>query len=103
MRFLAPEADWHGLSRSGVQRPRAAQGWLGSRRAARLGSQKTSLALGRCELPLPDTLHDIFPRSGGAVEPTTCPPIEFRTGNALIRLEPGSSFASVWGIAARQP
>jgi aldose 1-epimerase len=33
-----------------------------------------------------------------AVEPMTCPPNAFRTGEALIRLEPGESFASAWGI-----
>lgn len=36
-----------------------------------------------------------------AVEPMTCPPNAFRTGNALIRLEPGSSFTGAWGIARR--
>ena len=35
-----------------------------------------------------------------AVEPMTCPPNAFRTRNALIRLEPGSSFTSTWGIAS---
>ena len=35
-----------------------------------------------------------------AVEPMTCPPNAFRTGNSLIRLEPGSSFVSTWGIAS---
>jgi aldose 1-epimerase len=34
-----------------------------------------------------------------AIEPMTCPPNAFRTGNALIRLEPGSSFTGAWGIA----
>jgi len=34
-----------------------------------------------------------------AVEPMTCPPNAFRTGDALIRLEPGSSFMGTWGIA----
>jgi len=34
-----------------------------------------------------------------AVEPMTCPPNAFRTGDSLIRLEPGSSFAGTWGIA----
>lgn len=34
-----------------------------------------------------------------AVEPMTCPPNAFRTGDALIRLEPGASFTSAWGIA----
>ena len=33
-----------------------------------------------------------------AVEPMTCPPNAFRTGDALIRLEPGTSFMGTWGI-----
>jgi aldose 1-epimerase len=37
-----------------------------------------------------------------AVEPMTCPPNAFRTGDALIRLEPGSSFTGTWGIAPGQ-
>jgi aldose 1-epimerase len=45
---------------------------------------------------------DPFPdvnRRSLAVEPMTCPPNAFRTGDDLIRLEPGSSFTSRWGIA----
>jgi aldose 1-epimerase len=45
-----------------------------------------------------DTLPDVR-RHSLAVEPMTCPPNAFRTGHALIRLEPGSSFTSAWGIA----
>jgi aldose 1-epimerase len=44
-----------------------------------------------------DTLPDGGRRSL-AVEPMTCPPNAFRTGEALIRLEPGRSFTSTWGI-----
>jgi aldose 1-epimerase len=36
-----------------------------------------------------------------AVEPMTCPPNAFRTGDSLIRLEPGESTASTWGIEPR--
>jgi len=45
-----------------------------------------------------DPLPDVRRRSL-AVEPMTCPPNAFRTGDALIRLEPGASFTSTWGIA----
>jgi aldose 1-epimerase len=45
-----------------------------------------------------DPLPDVHRRSL-AVEPMTCPPNAFRTGDALIRPEPGSSFTSTWGIA----
>ena len=46
-----------------------------------------------------DPLPDVHRRSL-AVEPMTCPPNAFRTRDALIRLEPGSSFTSTWGIAS---
>ena len=36
-----------------------------------------------------------------AVEPMTCPPNAFRTGEGLIRLEPGGSVTSAWGINPR--
>jgi aldose 1-epimerase len=44
-----------------------------------------------------DPLPDVDRRSL-AVEPMTCPPNAFRSGEAVIRLEPGSSFTTEWGI-----
>jgi aldose 1-epimerase len=44
-----------------------------------------------------DPLPDVARRSL-AVEPMTCPPDAFRSGVGLIRLEPGESFTSHWGI-----
>ena len=44
-----------------------------------------------------DPLPDVNRRSL-AVEPMTCPPNAFRTGEALIRLEPGETFAGSWGL-----
>jgi aldose 1-epimerase len=44
-----------------------------------------------------DRLPDVARRSL-AVEPMTCPPDAFRTGEDLIRLEPGQAFTSTWGI-----
>jgi aldose 1-epimerase len=44
-----------------------------------------------------DPLPDVDRRSL-AVEPMTCPPNAFRTGEALARLEPGYSFTGAWGI-----
>ena len=44
-----------------------------------------------------DPLPDVARRSL-AVEPMTCPPNAFRTGEALISLEPGESFTGAWGI-----
>jgi aldose 1-epimerase len=45
-----------------------------------------------------DPLPDVHRRSL-AVEPMTCPPNAFRTGDALLRLDPGGSLTSTWGIA----
>ena len=47
-----------------------------------------------------DPLPDVARRSL-AVEPMTCPPNAFRTGDSLIRLEPGESTAGTWGIEPR--
>jgi aldose 1-epimerase len=44
--------------------------------------------------PLPDVS-----RRALAVEPMTCPPNAFRTGDDLIRLEPGERFDGTWGIS----
>lgn len=35
-----------------------------------------------------------------AVEPMTCPPNAFRSGEALMRLDPGESVTSTWGITS---
>ena len=47
-----------------------------------------------------DPLPDVNRRSL-AVEPMTCPPNAFRTGEDLIELQPGQSFTSAWGIDPR--
>ena len=44
-----------------------------------------------------DPLPDVARRSL-AVEPMTCPPNAFRTGEALVRLEPGESWTGTWGV-----
>jgi aldose 1-epimerase len=44
-----------------------------------------------------DPLPDVDRRSL-AVEPMTCPPNAFRSGEGLIRLEPGQSSTSTWGL-----
>jgi aldose 1-epimerase len=45
--------------------------------------------------PLPDVA-----RRALAVEPMTCPPNAFRTGDSVIRLEPGDSATGTWTLAA---
>ncbi len=44
-----------------------------------------------------DPLPDVARRSI-AVEPMTCPPNAFRSGESVIALEPGASFTAEWGI-----
>ncbi len=38
-------------------------------------------------------------RRGLAVEPMTCPPNAFRSGEALVTLEPGQSHTAAWGLS----
>jgi aldose 1-epimerase len=47
-----------------------------------------------------DPLPDVDRRSL-AVEPMTCPPNAFRSGERLIRLDPGCSFTGAWGIVPK--
>jgi aldose 1-epimerase len=46
-----------------------------------------------------DTVPDVERRRRGlGVEPMTCPPDAFRTGEGVRRLEPGKSASGAWGI-----
>jgi aldose 1-epimerase len=45
-----------------------------------------------------DTLAPERRRRGLAVEPMTCAPNGFQSGDGLVRLEPGESFTSRWGV-----
>jgi aldose 1-epimerase len=45
-----------------------------------------------------DPLQDVA-RRALAIEPMSCPPNAFRSGEALVRLEPGESWSGRWGIA----
>jgi aldose 1-epimerase len=47
--------------------------------------------------------HPDVARHGLAVEPMTCPPNAFRTADSVIRLEPGESISTSWGIEPRLP
>ena len=49
-----------------------------------------------------DPLPDVARRSL-AVEPMTCPPNAFRSGEGLVRLEPGGAVTSRWGITPTAP
>ena len=45
-----------------------------------------------------DVLAEPRRRRGLAVEPMTCPPDAFTTGESVIRLEPGESTTGTWGL-----
>ena len=38
-------------------------------------------------------------RQGLAVEPMTCPPNAFRSGEGVVTLEPGDSHTASWGLS----
>ncbi len=48
-----------------------------------------------------DTLAPERRRRGLAVEPMTCAPNAFRSGDGLVRLEPGASLSCSWGVRLR--
>ena len=50
------------------------------------------------ELYTADTLRPERRRRGLAVEPMTCPPNAFQTGDSVIRLEPGATTTATWGV-----
>jgi len=45
-----------------------------------------------------DTLATEARRRGLAVEPMTCPPDAFRSGTDVVRLDPGESITTSWGV-----
>lgn len=66
------------------------------------GSRSVTLWMGRAfawlMLFTGDTLGADKRRAGLAVEPMTCPPNAFQTGEGLLVLEPGQTFSEAWGI-----
>jgi aldose 1-epimerase len=43
-------------------------------------------------------LHVYTAASGVALEPTTCAPDAFNSGDGLVALAPGESFSGRWGL-----
>ncbi len=56
-------------------------------------------AYGHLQLFTGDVVPEPRRRRGLAVEPMTCPPNAFATGEQVLRLEPGESTTGTWGIA----
>ncbi len=48
-----------------------------------------------------DTLAPERRRQGMAAEPMTCPPNALASGEGIVRLEPGESHVSTWGVGLR--
>jgi aldose 1-epimerase len=48
-----------------------------------------------------DTLAPDRRRRGLGVEPMTCPPNAFASGEQVLRIEPGSSVSTTWGVTLR--
>jgi aldose 1-epimerase len=49
-----------------------------------------------------DTLGPARRRHGLGLEPMSCPPNAFQSGEALVRLEPGASHVASWGVRLRR-
>ena len=56
---------------------------------------------GYIEIYTGDTLAPQRRRRGLGVEPMTCPPNAFATGEDVVRLEPGDAFRARWGVRLR--
>ena len=101
VRLQAAEGDRCDAPRPLLHRPRARRRPRPHRAALRTRSGLTlwmDEAYGYVMLFTGDPLPDVNRRSL-AVEPMTCPPNAFSTGEAVIRLEPGGSFTSTWGLS----
>jgi len=88
--FTGLGRDADGLVRAGLDDP-------GSGARVELWADE---AYGYLQVFTGDPLPDVARRSL-AVEPMTCPPNAFRTGEAVVRLEAGASWAGAWGIRPR--
>jgi len=49
-----------------------------------------------------DTLQAQRRRQGLGTEPMTCPPNAFQSGEGLLRLEPGQSLTTTWGVGLKR-
>jgi len=85
--FTDLERDADGLARARVKDPRS-----GDSITLWVDGSYTYLMVFTGD-PLPDVA-----RRSIAIEPMTCPPNAFRSGESLIRLEPGESVTTAWGI-----
>ena len=98
--FTQSKADRRDAARPLLHRPRARRRRRPRRaaRARRRGPHALARrAYGYLQLFTGDPLPDVARRSL-AVEPMTCPPNAFRSGEDVVRLEPGESFTSAWGL-----
>jgi galactose mutarotase-like enzyme len=79
-------APWPNRLRDGRYR------WDGEEHQTPLSEPETATAIHGHVVPEPRR------RRGLAVEPMTCPPNAFATGESVLRLGPGESATASWGI-----
>ncbi|HST16810.1 MAG TPA: aldose 1-epimerase family protein [Gaiellaceae bacterium] len=85
--FTELERDADGVARARVEDPRSGDSvalWV---------DETYSYLMVFTGDPLPDVA-----RRSLAIEPMTCPPNAFRSGESLFRLDPGKSVTTAWGI-----
>lgn len=76
-----------------------------------VGADLRTLTLGGREVWLDRSRPYVMPSTGDvlpnvdrrsiAIEPMTCPPNAFQSGESVIRLEPGAAFSGTWVISTR--
>ena len=86
-----------GLTRAGDGRV-----WAHLRSAGRQVSMWAGAGYGWLQVFTSDTLHGERHRKAVAIEPMTCPPNAFVSGDDLIVLAPGESVSHTWGVQARR-
>jgi aldose 1-epimerase len=83
---------------TGLSRGQDGRARVNVQAGARSASLWVDEAFGYLMLFTGDTLPAERRRQGLAVEPMSCPPDALRSGEAIVRLEPGGRFAAGWGI-----
>jgi aldose 1-epimerase len=90
------DTDYAGLDRDADGRARV---WLASPESGRRVAVWQDERFDHLMVFTGDTLPEDRRRRSIAVEPMSCPPNAFASGDGLLVLEPGEAFSGSWGIA----
>jgi aldose 1-epimerase len=85
---------------TGLSRASDGRVWAHVRSAGRQVSLWAGAGYGWLQVFTSDTLHGERHRKAIAIEPMTCPPNAFVSGDDLIVLAPGESVSHTWGVEA---